>query len=314
MIPDIAYMILNYNPDGEEIAQEVLYTTIDSFYSRRSKNLSCEVCLLDQGTTTDHRDWILEMGKIYRFSSILLKDNIGISGAINLLVRNSKAPVLGLITSDVVITSGMDEDLYSKIQIPEVYQVTPFTDKSDLEYQTWKPKEEYGSDHIDLSGLKSKAGFRRHWFGKTGHEPYLRCVGSELTIMFWRRDVFQEIGYFDERWKACYENIDFGLRCFLNGGCTAISRDSFVWHYHKVTEKNGSREKVYGVDNWQKHIKCMWDEKWPDLDSYFDIYKPLGNRTVKEYPQMLERFKGNIYHSYDNPSIRFEVPLGDGLS
>ena len=46
---------------------------------------------------------------------------------------------MGLITADVVITSGMDEDLYNKVHISKIYQVTPFTDKSDVDYQIWRP-------------------------------------------------------------------------------------------------------------------------------------------------------------------------------
>ena len=311
MIPDITYLILNYNPKGEKVAQEVLYTTIDNFYSRKSRNLYSKVYLLDQGTSTEHRQWILDMENIYGYTSILLKKNIGIGGAINLLVRNSKSPVVGLVTSDVVITSGMDEDLYSKIKIPEVYQATPLTDKSDLEYQTWQPKEEYGSDHVDLSKFKIKSFPGLGWLRKSKDKSYLRCVGAELTVMFWRTSVFKEVGYFDEKWKACYENIDFGLRCFLKGGCTAISRDSFVWHYHKVTEKNGSRELVYGVKNWQKEIRHMWVEKWPELDAYFDIYKPLKHNTVKAYPKMYERYKENIFLPNDNTMLSHEIPWPD---
>ena len=134
MIPDISYLILNYNPEGESQAAEILEKTMDAFYERKSKNLSSEVFLLDQGSVPSHRAWLLEKQARYQFSLILLDRNIGISGAINRMARTCKSPVLGLITSDVIITSGMDEDLYGKVQIEEVYQATPFTDKSDLEY------------------------------------------------------------------------------------------------------------------------------------------------------------------------------------
>ncbi len=43
MIPDISYLILNYNPEGESQAAEILEKTMDAFYERKSKNLSSEV-------------------------------------------------------------------------------------------------------------------------------------------------------------------------------------------------------------------------------------------------------------------------------
>ncbi|MCX5847497.1 MAG: glycosyltransferase [Deltaproteobacteria bacterium] len=301
MIPDIAYLILNYNPAGEQKATGILGTVLDTFYNRKSRNLSCDVFLLDQGSPEIHRKWIVDKQNQYGFSTILLNRNIGISRAINLFVRTCKSPVLGLITSDVLITTGMDEDLFSKVQIPEVYQATPFTDKSDVDYQMWQPREEFGADHLDLTDLKkTKISLLEKLINKE-KKSYLRYIGVEFNVMFWRRAIFDEIGYFDEQWKACYENNDFSLRCFLAGGCTALSLNSFVWHYHKVTEKNRSRRQCfthYGND-WAQKMRRMWDDKWPGLNNYIDIYKPLKDKNISHYPKLYEQFKKNIYLSYE---------------
>lgn len=303
MIPDISYLILNYNPEGEKNAVNILDATIGTFYERKSKHLTCDVFLLDQGSVQSHQEWLLKKQSQYQFSTIFLNRNIGISGAINLFVRTSRTPVLALITSDVIITSGMDEDLFNKVQIAEIYQATPFTDKSDLDYQKWLPKESFGADHVNLADLqKQKDSLLDNFLGRQ-KKTYLRVIGSELNVMFWRREIFEKkVGYFDERWKACYENNDFSLRCFLAGGCTAVSMDSFVWHYHKVTEKNKARDKCYeGYMNscWSQEIRKLWDEKWPKLDSYIKIYDPLKNKTISDYPKLLKQFAHNIRLPYE---------------
>jgi len=301
MIPDIVYLILNYNPEGEERAYEVLEQTIQAFYERKSGHLKGDVYLLDQGSPEQHRRRLLALQSRHGFSAILLNRNLGISRAVNLVVRTSKAPVFALITSDVVVTSGMDEDLYEKVQTPEVYQATPFTDKSDVDYQIWQPCEHYGSDHLDLAELKKKEETLLGKILSRQRKGYLRYVGAEFNVMFWRREIFEKVGYFDERWKAAYENNDFSLRCFLAGGCTALSVDSFVWHYHKVTEKNASREQAYDHcrADWRQEMRLIWDRKWPEVDRYLNIYKPLGNKTIRDFPKFYERFKDNIYLSYD---------------
>lgn len=46
MIPDITYLILNYNPFGDGIAQDVLGATIDSFYARKSKKIAAPTTLI----------------------------------------------------------------------------------------------------------------------------------------------------------------------------------------------------------------------------------------------------------------------------
>jgi len=301
MIPDIVYLILNYNPDGEERAYGVLEQTIQAFYERKSEHLKADVYLLDQGSPEQHRRRLLDLQTRHGFSALLLNRNVGISRAVNLIVRTSKAPVFALITSDVVVTSGMDEDLYEKVQIPEVYQATPFTDKSDVDYQIWQPHEPYGSDHLDLGELKKKEETLMGKILSRQRKGYLRYVGAEFNVMFWRREIFEKVGYFDERWKAAYENNDFSLRCFLAEGCTALSVDSFVWHYHKVTEKNASREQAYDhcQGDWRQEMRLIWDRKWPEVDRYLNIYKPLGNKTIRDFPKFYERFKDNTYLSYD---------------
>ncbi|MGV1098498.1 glycosyltransferase family 2 protein [Thiovibrio sp. JS02] len=303
MIPDITYLLLNYNPAGEAVAQDVLGATIDSLFARKSRHLSCEVFLLDQGTTPLHRQWLVEQQCRYNFSTILFTENIGISGAINRIVRLSKSPVVALVTSDVVTTTGMDEDLFAKVQIPEVFQATPFTDKSDLDYQIWQPKEEFGSDHLDLRPLQEKGRSLLNNIFASDQPTYLRCIGSELNVMFWRRSVFDEIGFFDERWKACYENIDFALRCFLAGGCTAVSRDSFVWHHHRMTDKNKAREQVYVQADWQQRIRKAWDDKWPGVSKLIDIYKPLRKKSIRDYPKLSEKFKDNIFLPFEQSHV-----------
>jgi len=133
------------------------------------------------------------------------------------------------------------------------------------------------------------------------NKGYMRCIGVEFNVMFWRRSIFERVGYFDEQWKASYENNDFSIRCFLAGGCTAISMGSFVWHYHKITQKNLSRDKSHDgyLDNWTQEAKKMWDAKWPDLNSLINIYKPLKNKTIEDYPKLYDRFRHNIHLPYE---------------
>lgn len=301
MLPDITYLILNYNPDGEKIAEEILSATIDTFYARKSKHLTSDVYLLDQGSVARHQAWLLEKQWQYGFSTILLNRNIGISRAINFFVRSCKSPVVGLITADVLVTTGMDEDLFDKVQIPEVYQATPFTDKSDVEYQVWAPERPYGSDRVDLVKMQhEKQTLGDKVFGSHS-KGYVRCIGAEFNVMFWRKSIFKKIGYFDEQWKASYENNDFSMRCFLAGGCTAISKESFVWHYHKVTEKNLSKDRSHDgyLKNWEQETKEIWDAKWPNLNSYINLYKPLKNKSIQDYASLYEAFKHNIYLPYE---------------
>ena len=156
MIPDISYLILNYNPEGESQAAEILEKTMDAFYERKSKNLSCEVFLLDQGSVPGHRAWLLEKQSRHQFSLILLDHNIGISGAINRMARTCKSPVLGLITSDVIITSGMDEDLYGKVQIEGFIRPPHLLIKATWNINAGSRTNLCGADPVRLESLQKQ--------------------------------------------------------------------------------------------------------------------------------------------------------------
>lgn len=200
------------------VAQDVLGATIDSFYARKSQKIACEIFLLDQGTNAAHRQWLVEKQNRYDFSMMLLNGNIGISGAINRVARLSRSPVVALITSDVIVTTGMDEDLFEKVQIPEVYQATPFTDKSDMDYQIWHPKEEFGSDNLDLEPLKKNGQF--FWGKLLANEcaTYLRCIGCELNVMPLAAFSFREDWLFRRKMEGLLRKQRFLLEVFFGRG------------------------------------------------------------------------------------------------
>jgi hypothetical protein len=43
----------------------------------------------------------------------------------------------------------------------------------------------------------------------------------------------------------------------------------------------------------------MWDDKWPGLNKYIDIYKPLHDRNITHYPKLYELFKENVYLPFE---------------
>jgi hypothetical protein len=48
-------------------------------------------------------------------------------------------------------------------------------------------------------------------------------------------------------------------------------------------------------------MKGHWDEKWTNLHNYIDLYKPLGDKTITDFPVLYDRFKNNIYLPFDQP-------------
>ena len=172
-----------------------------------------------------------------------------------------------------------------------IVHATPLTQKSEIPYQKIIVSEEFGFDVVKLPKTMD-----------------VSCIAFELTVNFWNRKIFDEIGFFDERWKACYENLDFALRCFIQGGENIISGSSFVWHRHGTCYHNGLLNHAYDgyMDNEMPHgldhnlLGGLWRKKWPGLDTIMDVYQPYmsGDEAEDKRIALYKAFPGKIYLPY----------------
>jgi GT2 family glycosyltransferase len=273
---DVTYGILHYNPSHDHAATNAYMEAVKSLAANRSKDLKSEVYLIDQGS----EPWLTEaLAKEYGFHSVLLRANVGISRGINLLATLARGEFVSLVTSDVTFTPGLDDTLVSTLRAdPTIYQICPVSDVSSLDHQRAI------CAHPDGIMIEN--------------------IVQELTIQFWPRKVFDKIGYFDERWKACYENIDFALRAFIEGGRIVTHQGAFCLHEHNMTTKSGAIHKAY--DNYLDMPKGlnhdlllqMWNDKWPDLQRYINHYETFTKDMGPTRAAMFFAYSKNVYLPY----------------
>jgi len=241
MIPDITYFILDYNPRCQDEAISYLDACMMSLYQNRNASLTSEVFVIDQGNSyTDYKNALANRCDMYGFQFVGLDHNKGIAGGINFAAHLSRSPYLCMVTSDTTFTPELDTVLLSELEThDDIYQITPAVDRGDVLYQV--------------------KGYT------TDVEP-IRCISHELTIQCWKREIFDLVGDWDERWTACYENLDYSLRLFLSGRSAAITHKILCHHEHGTTYHNGSLADAYGGHFEHFPLRRMWDEKWPGLD------------------------------------------------
>jgi GT2 family glycosyltransferase len=272
---DITFGVLNYNPGNHPLAESVLRKCLLSLHDNISANLKSEVYVIDQASEGHTQQHIVqEYCNKFGWRSILLEKNIGISRGINMLARIARGRYVCLVTSDTEFTKDLDISLMNTLcSNPHVWQVCPASDKSELEHQ------------------------------RVGYQPsglVYTLAAHELTILMWPRTTFDKIGYFDERWKACFENMDFALRIFLAGGNIAVSHDVYCPHEHAMSIKSGARNHTYDdyitmSDGFNQDIlHRMWDKKWEGLP-WSMLYQP-PIESVRS--QLAKIFKHNIYLDY----------------
>jgi len=271
---DISYGVLDYNPSSDPAAFKLLAECLQSLAENRDPHFQSEVFVIEQGNQNpEYCNSVAALCRKYQFEFVSLQQNVGISRGINYIYQLARSNIISLVTSDIVFYSGTDRALVKEMDDhPNLYQVTPSVNISSLPYQM--------SDGVTGAELK-------------------QCIANELTVQFWRTEAFEKIGFWDERWKACYENNDWTLRLFLAGYDTAISFNSFCHHHHSTTSKNGSINQSYdgylemdgGLDH--KVLRRMWNEKWRGLDWQF-MYNP-GRLNNEIRAQMAEQFNKNIW-------------------
>lgn len=251
---DVTYGVLNYNPHNDQVAEKALMECVYSLHENRDPDLKTEVVLIDQGSERHvQRELLGAFGRSYNWQTLFLDKNVGISRGINLLARMARGKYVSLVTSDTIFPKGLDTSLIDTLENNKsIMQICPASDVSSIESQ--------------------KRGF-------------VNCgivyqMAQELTIQFWPRTTFDEIGYFDERWKACYENLDYALRIYLAGGVVAIDHNVSCLHKHNMTTKNRAIDRAYdgylnmpnGLDHAQ--LRQLWEKKWPGFP-WALLYEPL---------------------------------------
>lgn len=272
----VTYGILHYNPGQDAAATKAYLDAAESLAKNISPDLRAEVYLIDQASQPELTE---QIARQHGFHAITLRSNVGISRGINLLASLARGEFISLVTSDVIFPRGIDDTLVASLRSdPTIYQICPVSDNSSLDHQRYDRARE---DGILVDNL---------------------C--QELTIQFWPRKVFEEIGYFDERWKACYENMDYALRIFLAGGRVVVDQKAFCHHEHNMCVKSGARNHTYDgyihMPNGfnQDVLNMMWHNKWPDVSKYFDLYQTFTKDVSMTRAAMFHAYSDKVYLPY----------------
>ena len=72
--------------------------------------------------------------------------------------------------------------------------------------------------------------------GDAPREPHEQLFANGAAVLV-RRDAFREVGGFDRRFFAFYEDVDFGWRCWVLGWRVLVAPASRVYHRHHGTSR-----------------------------------------------------------------------------
>jgi hypothetical protein len=231
MDPSISVVVVNLN--GRNLLAECL----DGLVAQEYPSDLVEIVMVDNGSTDDSVSFVRE--KYPRVQVVEAGRNLGFAGGNNLGARIATGYYLALINNDAVAGShwlhSMVEALEDRPKV--VCAASRILDEQGETIDFVGPAMNlYGrAFHID-EGLPAESGSYEE-----PRELLAPCGGAMMV----ERDVFWEIGGFDEDYLAYFEDLDLGWRLWLYGYKVLFVPGAVVYHKKHQTGSGFPVEQRY---------------------------------------------------------------------
>ncbi len=226
------------------------------------KNQRCQdfqVLVVDNGSTDGSVEWLKE----HQVPSIFLAENTGFSGAVNAGIRAARTPFVILLNNDTEARPDYVGELLKAIRrSPRIFSVSP---KMIQMYH--KELMDDAGDMYSLMGWAYQRGVGQEVerYNRPCH-IFSACAGAAI----YRREIFDEIGLFDEMHFAYLEDIDLGYRAKIAGYYNCYCPSAMVDHvgsgtsgskYNSFKVKLAARNNVYlnykNMPDWQLAVNAL---------------------------------------------------------
>jgi glycosyltransferase involved in cell wall biosynthesis len=293
LLPLVTYFVPFWDPHGDE--QFVIprfEKVIHTFFRNVDPSYQKEFFVICQGNAANSIEHVRALEKQYGFQTVILNQNRGLAGGMNLGFQLSRGKYMAVLSQDVLLTKGCDTTILNDMETnPNLYQVAPIADKSDYPHQRVLMSGEY-TDTVNIDRIMAAKGGRA--MGGT-------CI--EVSLNYFPRTILKDVGYLDERWKGDYENADYGIRIAMAGKETIVHYGAFVWHMiHTTSDYIGRLTAYIGYIEGEKVSKgacedLMWNKWSPTIRDESRWYQP-GRMPDATRAVLRACYPQNIYLPY----------------
>ena len=213
----VTVVIPNYNGNG------YLRQCLDSIYIQTYKDV--EVIVVDNASIDGSYEWVRKYKNI---TYIQLERNYGFSYAVNKGIKSAKGEYILLLNNDTQLCKGFLTEIVQVIQSD-----TKIFSVSSKMIQYYEPQliDDAGDEYTVIGwAYKRGDGKNINEFMKQ-ERIFSACAGAAL----YRRDIFDKIGYFDERFFAYMEDIDICYRANIYGYKNLYAPKAEVYHIGSAT-------------------------------------------------------------------------------
>lgn len=262
MVEQVTVVIPNYN--GEKL----LETCLDSL--KKQTFQAFKTLVVDNNSTDGSRELLEEQ---FPWVEVVKMDkNYGFTGAVNEGIRRTATPYVLLLNNDTEVETEFVGELYKAIQkSPDIFSCSS------------KMMNYYQRDIIDDAGdLYTVTGWQAQ--RGTGHnaahynrdcEVFTACAGAAI----YRREVFDQIGLFDDMHFAYLEDIDIGYRAKIYGYRNMYCARAVVYHMGSATSGAGYTD--FKVRLSARNNLYMITKNMPILQLGINFFPILAGHIVK---------------------------------
>lgn len=195
-----------------------------------------EVLVVDNGSTDGSRQLVQQ--KFPKVKLIALDQNYGFCRAVNVGIKAAITQYVVLLNNDTEVFEDFLKNLYQRItRSHRIFSVSPMMIQSH--------HKELIDDAGDCYCALGWAFSRGKDKPVTDYEKLAYVTAACGGASIYRKQVFEEIGYFDETHFAYLEDVDVGYRARLYGYENVYEPKAKV--YHEGSGASGSRYNAFKV-------------------------------------------------------------------
>lgn len=272
---EVTVVIPNYKGEA------YLRPCVESLFA--GTGLEMDVIIVDNGS----RDGCVEeVRRLYpQVECVCLDQNYGFCKAVNIGIRKAETPYVFLLNNDTLVCKGAVEALLASLKKDRrIFSV----EAKMIQYQD-RTKIDSAGTFYNAFGWAYARGKDRpaDQYRKRG-PVFSACAGAAM----YRREVFEEIGLFDEEHFAYLEDVDVGYRARIAGYRNVYEPMARIIHVGSAA--SGSRHNEFKVRLSARNNLYLIYKNMPVLQILLNLPFLLAGFLVK-YLFFLKKGLGAIY-------------------
>ena len=258
----VSVIIPNYN------GMQYVKRCLDSLMAQTLKDW--EILFIDNGSADGSRELVEKEYPLVKV--IALPENLGFCGAVNIGIRAATAPYVVLLNNDTEAEPEFLQELYDGIRRkPRAFSGGAMM----LQFHDREKIDDAGNFYNALGWAfalgkgKPAADYNKE------RKIFSACGGAAI----YRKDLLEELGYFDEEHFAYLEDMDIGYRAQIAGYENWYFPKAKVYHVGSGT--SGSRYNQFKIRYSSRNNIYMIYKNMPILQIVLNMPLLVAGFTVK---------------------------------